>query len=501
MDLAFQLYEFIALLMISVAVAIVVKYVRLPYTIALVVVGLLVGLANIFPEIKLSEDLIFLLILPPLLFEGALNTDLGELRSNFKPILCLAIVGVLVSVVVTGFLVRWLLSIPLSIALLFGAMITPTDPVSVLATFRELKAPKRLSTIIEGESILNDGTGVVIFGLILEMVRTGHFSLVSGMVEFGFVTVGGIVVGFSFGYTAYRILRYIDDHLIEITITIILAYSTYLFAESVHVSGVIAVVTAGLIIGNYGRLFSMSPSTRIALTDFWALFVFIVNSIVFLLIGIDVSGEKIFVYSMETLLAIPVVIAGRALAVYPLLTLTDKISERIPARWKHIVFWGGLHGTIPVALALSLSDIPHRDMIASMTFGVVLFSLIVQGLSLEYIVKRIFRREESIYEEHIARRIALKRSIMEIERMRRDGEITGNVAEKIISEIKVELEEISSKLLEIDVAERDLLLKARKRILHIQKSVIRDLAIRGTIGEDVVRKLTKEIDSELDALE
>ncbi len=500
MNIAFQLSEFIALLLIACAVGIVVKFVRLPYTIALVLVGLFVGMTKLLPEIPLTKELVFLLILPPLLFEGALNMDIEHLRENLKPISLLAILGVLVSTIVVGLILHRVLGIPLEMALLFGAMISPTDPVSVLATFKSLGAPKKLSTILEGESILNDGTGVVLFGILLEMIRHGSLDLAKGVAEFLIVCIGGIAIGFTLGYLAYRFLAYIDDHLIEISITLILAYSSFLIAEEFHFSGVIAVVCAGLIIGNYGRFFSMSPSTRIALMDFWSFVVFVINSIVFLLIGIDTHLD-VFHEWRAIGVAILAVLIARAIAVYPILSVF-----RLPNVWKHVIFWGGLHGTIPVALALSLGEIPHRDLLASMTFGVVLFSLVVQGLSLEFFARRVFRepRKEE-FEETFARFIALKHAKAELSKLVEEGKVVESIAEKIGRELEDNIWKMHKKLenfiTEDGTISAEIVKRAHKNVLNAQKSAIRDAVMKGLISEDVANKIIKEIDSKIAELE
>lgn len=315
------LVELITLLLIACGVGVAVKYVRVPYTIALVIVGLLVGLTGIFPEIPLTQDVVFTLILPPLLFEGALAMDIRHLRENLKPILALATAGLLLTILVTGYITS-MVGIPLLLALIFAAMASPTDPVSVLATFRKLGAPKRLTTLLEGESIINDGTAVVIFSILLEMLR-GEVSMLRGFAEFLLVCAGGAAVGFVVGYAAYRILSYIDDPLIEVTITLILAFGTFLVAEQLGVSGVIAVVAAGLIIGNYG--------TRITLVNFWSAVVFLVNSLVFILIGIDTHIFELVKYWNYVAVAIPAVLIGRAVAVYPVLT-----AFRVKPSWQQL---------------------------------------------------------------------------------------------------------------------------------------------------------------------
>ncbi|RLI76988.1 Na+/H+ antiporter [Archaeoglobales archaeon] len=499
------LEEILILLLISCTVGVLVKYIRFPYTIALVLVGLFVGLANLLPEIKLTQDIVFFLILPPLLFEGAINTELENFKSNFKPILALATLGVFVCVVVIGYLINYLTDIPLLLALLFGAMITPTDPVSVLATFKTLSVPKKLSTIVEGESILNDGTGVVIFSIVLEMTRVGKANIITAIADFFVVCIGGAVIGLILGYSAYKILGYIDDHLIEVTITLILAFSSFIIAENFHVSGVIAVVAAGLIIGNYGRTFSMSPSTRVSLITFWGFVVFIVNSLVFILIGIDIHLDKLLNYWNVILVAIPVVLLSRALAVYPILNLIGFFDNKIPLLWQHVIFWGGLHGTIPVALALSL-DVVNRDMIASMVFGVVLFSLVVQGISLELVVKKKFVMDEKKlrYEEVLGRIIAVKSAKQEVERMLFEGEIQETLAKRIISDLDSIIQQLSmdySKLVEDKDLAKDIWVRTWKRVLLAQKSAVVDSCIKGLISEETLNKLIKEIDEELEKIE
>ncbi len=487
----FQLYEFIALLLTACAVGVAVKFIRLPYTIALVIVGLLVGIFKLIPEVPLTKDVVFLLILPPLLFEGALNMDLDHLRENIETIAVLAIVGVLISALSVGLILHSAIGIPLTVAMLFGAMISPTDPVSVLATFRNIGAPKRLATILEGESILNDGTGVVLFGIILDMLKRNSIEIFGGFLKFVVVCFGGLAVGFVLGYLAYKILSYIDDHLIEVSITLILAYSSFLIAEDLHLSGVMAVVCSGLIIGNYGRTFSMSPSTRVVLTDFWSIVVFVINSIVFLLIGIDTHLE-IFSEWRAIAIAIVAVLVARALAVYVL-------TPRLPMSWRHVVFWGGLHGAIPVALALSLGRIPYRDLLASMTFGVVLFSLLIQGLTLEFLVRRMFGRRDREFEITFARLLAMKRAMAELRRLVEEGilplEISKDIEGELIGEIS-KLERVIASADEESISE--IRRKAIRTILNAQKSAIREAVMKGLISEEVARELIREIDSKFE---
>lgn len=484
--------EFTALLMIASAVAVAVKFARIPYTIALVLTGLFVGISGLLPEVPMTKDFVFLVILPPLLFEAALNMDINELRSNLKTISLLAFLGVLVTTLIVGYSLSLLLGLSLAMALLFGAMISPTDPVSVLASFKTLNAPKRLSTILEGESILNDGAAVVVFAILLEMLRSGEINLAWGVAEFVIVCAGGAIVGFALGYLTYRILSSIDDPFVEISITIILAYSSFIISEHLHVSGVIAVVASGLVVGNYGKAFSMSPSTRVILTDFWAVVVFLVNSIVFILIGTNTHFD--IVHWKEIAVAVAAVIVSRALIVYPVMWRYLRI-------WRHIVFWGGLRGAIPIALALSLSGVEGFETISAMTFGVVLFSLVVQGLTLEVFAKRVFgdERREKV-EEVLARYIAARSAEYELSRAIESGKIAEPLAAELVYEIRQEVQELQRELENL----RDtswITRRVRKYVLDAKKSAVRDAVSRGVISHEVARRVVEEIDSEISRLE
>ncbi len=493
MELGEWVVEFVALLMVASAVAVAVKFARIPYTIALVLSGLFIGVSGLLPEVPITKELVFLAILPPLLFEAALNMDVNEFRSNLKIISALAFLGVLVTTLIVGYTLSLATGISLGLALLFGAMISPTDPVSVLATFRTLNAPKKLSVILEGESILNDGAAVVIFAILLDMLNSGEINLALGVAEFVIVCAGGAIVGFALGYLTYRILSGIDDPFVEITITLILAYSSFIISEHLHVSGVIAVVAAGLVVGNYGKTFSMSPSTRVILTDFWSVVVFLVNSIVFLLIGTN-THLNIFFSWREIAIAVIAVIASRAVVTYSLL-------HRYPRVWRHILFWGGLRGAIPVALALSLPGVEEYEVITAMTFGVVLFSLVGQGLTLEMFTKRVFRdvkREE--VEEVLARYIAARSAEHELKMAIESGKIAEPLAAELVREINSEIEGLQRELEELgDVGW--IVKRLRRYVLDAKKSAVRDAVSRGVISHEVAKKISEEIDSEISRID
>ena len=387
--------EITFLLMIACAVAIIAEWLKQPYTIALVLVGLVVAVLNLTPHIIISHDIIFTLILPPLLFHGALHMDLSHLKENWRSIVLLAFPGVVITTLLIGLLAHHFLHIPFIYAMLFGAIVTPTDPISVLSILGRVGAPKRLRTILEGESLFNDGTGVVVFMIILEMIHSqAQFDLGYALTKFLMVTGGGTVIGIAVGVGAYHLLKRLDDHLLEVAITVVITFGTPLLAEAFHFSGIIAIVVAGMIIGNYGKIYSMSNKTRETLDSFWEVIEFVINSLLFLIIGLElqeIPQDHLRNLGMPIVIAILAVNAARGLVVYPVIWLRNKFGTNdIPWKWKHVLFWGGLKGSISIALVVGLpAEMPYREMFLVLAFGVVLFTLIVQGLTMKPLIQSL----------------------------------------------------------------------------------------------------------------
>ncbi len=390
---------YIGLLLLACAVAIVSKMVtHLPYTIFLTLVGLLIGVLGIGPEIEktgFGYHLIFFVFLPPLLFQGAFHMNLNDLLEQFWPIVCLAVPGVIVSTLLVGGLVGWLGGISsMMVAILFGALISPTDPVSVLSLFKEVGAPKDLKTIVEGESLFNDATGVVLFTILLKAVLSGQeIGFAQAAYEFVKVSVGGLLLGAVLGWIVFKIMRHIEDHLLENALCLVLAYGSFWLAEVIHLSGVIGTVMAGLMIGNFGRRLSMSEKTTNTVEIFFESIGFLINSLLFVLIGLELREVPANIMWMTVFVAIAAMLIARAAVSYSFYWLLNQVGTKRPKRWNHILFWGGLRGSIPIALLLNLPNegllVRWRPVLLLAGFGCVFFSLVVQGITMKPLMLKL----------------------------------------------------------------------------------------------------------------
>jgi CPA1 family monovalent cation:H+ antiporter len=392
--------EFLIWLLIAASViAVIAKRIGIPYTVAPVLGGLLLSVVHLLALAPLHQgnrpdwltpDVILTLFLPALLFEGSLKIELRHIRTDIVPLLLLANLGVLIATLVTGFVFYYAVGMSLIVALLFGSIVSATDPISVLSIFKEVAVDERLSVLVEGESLLNDGTAVALFQILLASAVGGGVGLVWGAGQFLLSVVGGTLLGLALGYFVSKLTKRIDDAQIEITFTTILAYGTFVLARHLHLSGVIATVAAGLVIGNFAAKTGMSARTLTALRSFWEYASFIINSLVFLLIGLEVRLGGVLRTWKPILIAIAAIFLGRILSVYTLVPFGNLFSKRIPFVWQHVLVWGGLRGALSLALALSLdSTFPYRDQILNLTFGVVVVSILVQGLSIKPLLRML----------------------------------------------------------------------------------------------------------------
>ena len=352
----------IALVLVATLVAIVVRRIRLPYTVSLVLVGLFISIQRPI-DIEITPELILAIFVPPLIFEAAFHLDYRLLRSNLAPIVMLAVPGVLLSTLFVGGMVALGTGLSFATAAVFGALISATDPVAVVALFRTLGVPRRLAAAVEGESLFNDGTAIVIFNIALTAALTGLFDPVAGLFDFLRVALGGMGIGLVLGWLTAQLMARVDDRLIVSTLTTLLAYGSYLVAEHFHVSGVLAVVMAGLLSGNVG-LAGASPTTKIMLFSLWDYLGFLANSLVFLLIGLDVDLARLWANLIPIAIAVTAVLLSRGLVVYGMQLIARVFRRRplLPLSWRHILFWGGLRGAISLALVLGVPvALPERD--------------------------------------------------------------------------------------------------------------------------------------------
>jgi len=378
--------------------------------------------------------------------------------------------------------------------------------VSVVALFRTLGVPKRLAVLVEGESLFNDGTAIVLFNLMLVFALTGNFGLANGIINFLFVSTGGIVIGLVLGWIISQLIARVDDYLIETTLTTVLAFGSYLVAEQFHLSGVLAVVAAGLVNGNIGPQ-GMSPTTRIVLYNFWEYVAFLANSLIFLLIGMQVNIPFLISAWQPIAWAILAVLLARAIVVYGMSWLVNRFSEPIPIRWQHVINWSGLRGAISLALVLSLpaSLGNDRDLLRVMAFGVVLFTLLIQSTTMSSLIRRlhvITRSEVQVeYETRHARLTSLRSADASLDRLHNEGLLSTHSWEKLKKSISLEaasLREMVRELLLSDPAlESEELNTGWRESMRAQRSALLGLRRDGVISDEVFEKLTAEIDSQL----
>ena len=416
-----QVEQLVLLLIVSLVVVLIARQLRFPYTLALVLVGLLMGVLPFIPTVQFNPEVVLFVFIPALLFEGAWNISVTVLLKNWLAVLLLAVPGLLISLLVVAVALHFGAGLTWLEALLLGAIISPTDPVAVVALFRQLRMGERMRTIIEGESLFNDGVGAAVYTVVLGLllVAVGHTTNAADPVQVSLSAVwlflGGPLIGLVLGFLIARLLRHFDDHLIEMTITFSAAYGIYLLGDLLHTSGLLAVVVAGLILGSFGRQRGMSERSRAVVDEVWEFIGYIANSLLFLLLGMQIGSSHIGPTLAPLLWAIAGVIVGRGLMIFLLFTLHDAIARwyahyrrdkrkslrssllPVPRSWRPIILLSGLRGALSLALVLSLPhDLPNIGLFEFVTYGVVLVTLVGQGIAMRAILPGWSARHEPI---------------------------------------------------------------------------------------------------------
>ena len=514
--------QILLLLLVAACVGMAARRFRLPYTLALVAAGLILGGFDlqVLHDVELNADLLLLLLLPALLFEAAFHIDIAEFRRNLAPIVMLAVPGVMLassacaavlyltlgaSGLVEGFGWRE--------AWLFSVVMAATDPVSVLALFRQFGVAKRLYLIVEGESLLNDGVAVVLF-----IVVTGVYGLSAAgnampedtsLIGYGFETLlrmggGGLLVGAALGGAFTVVTRQIEDHLIETTLSVLLAYGSFLVAEQLHCSGVLSTVFAGIIAGAYGTRWGMSASTRNAVEDFWEFAAFLANSFIFLLVGLELEPWRLWHDGLAIIVAFLAVVLGRAVAVYLGVPIADRMAMPLPKAWRHVMMWGGLRGSLSMVLVLTLpAGFAGRTLLVTMVFGVVGLSLFIQGLTMGPLLGRLGllkgKERHDAYERARATSIMTRRALEELEELEHDGLVEQQVA----SRLRAWYEErnnragadarsalgVAQMSEQIAEAVRRLAEAERRGVREAEHAEIVDVAIAARLEEEIVLRL------------
>lgn len=499
----------IVLLLIATVVALVTQRLRIPYVTGLVLAGLPIT-EVLSRRIGLDPSLVLNLFLPILIFEAAINTDISRLRSTFKPIALLAGPGSIFSSAIIAVLVKFGIGLDWIPALLIGVILANTDTVSMIAVFKEIRVPSRLSTIVEGETLFNDAAALVSFNLILVVYATGSLTVVGGLKELLVVALGGGLVGVILGYLSLPIFVRLNDPLSSLLLTVALALGTFQIGQFFGVSGAVAVVIAGLIFGNLGLSRSTSASDRITLLSFWEYAGFGVNTFIFLLIGIEINPLTLWRILPSILFVILAYQLGRILSVYLLLAGLRWFDRPIPLRWQHVLFLGNIKGSLSMALALSIPlALTGRDNIIALVFGAVLFSLVGQGLSLPWLVKRLkISRVSDVMQEAGQLQIQLiasKAAQDELDSLLKSGVLPKAVYEELWASYQARVAHSERVLRDLYnqhragqlEGDRSGLDTIRRRLLLAEKGAVSDALRKRIVPEDLVHPYIKDLDEKL----
>ncbi len=513
---------FVGLLLSVAVLALVARKLHIPYPILFVIGGLLIGWIPGLPKVRLNPELVFLFFLPPLLFPAALFTSWRDFRANLRPISLLAIGLVLFTTVAVAYLAHYFMHLPLEAGFVLGAIISPPDAIAATAIAERLKVPRRIVTILEGESLVNDATALVAYRFAVVAVVTGSFSLAHASGQFFIVGIGGILIGLAVGWLAQQFHKRVDDAPIEITVSLLTPFAAYLLAERLGVSGVLAVVTAGLYLGR--RMPELLTfKTRLQSGPVWEMVEFILNGFVFILIGLQLpevlhalSGHEIPIHQLVwfALVISVAVIVIRILWVFPAAYLPRLLSKKIRRRdpypkWQHvtIIAWTGMRGVVSLAAALAIpltiqsgDPFPDRDLILFLTFIVILATLIVQGLSLPALIRWLGVKDDGSMEKE-EREARLKANQAALARLNKIGEREPAKADAL-QRLRVEYED---HIRQVEGAEPEsagtplrLFSSEFERLSHealqVERRTILELRNEDAISDEVLRRIQRDID-------
>lgn len=495
-----RLESFLSVLAVGAAVAIGAKRIGVPYNVALVIVGLVLVLVDMLPHAPMDPDVVLVAFLPLLVFEGALFADADSLRHASRPILALAVPGVVLSLVATAGVSTFALGLPFQVALLLGALLAITDTVSVLLAFRSTRVPHRLAAIMEGESLFNDGTALVLVSVTTTAVLSGTFDLAPTLRALAIAIAGGTFLGLAFGAIGSAVLKRAPDHLTAILASAVLVFATSLLAERVHASPVIAVVVAGLGVGRAARRV-LEPSRVLALQGFWETTGFAVNVFLFLLVGMQIDARMLGEEALWIGVAVLALHAGRAVAVYGCFAIMRLVSkESVPIRWQHVMVFGNIKGALSMAAVLALpSELPYRHRLVTIVFGVTFVTLIMQALPFRRVLMALGlagKGARDRFEQARARLILARKGQAELDDLLASGLVSRrDHAERraAFQRTIIEAERI------LRTPEADALDDAviDGAILAAQKAALLDAARRGLVGTDTADQEVSRLDDRL----
>ncbi len=506
---------FLILLIITSIVSIIANKFNLPYTIALVLVGLAIGYYHLLNAPHLSKDLLYYVFLPPLIFQTAIHLKFDDLKRDFPVILTLVIPGVILSTIITavvfmGIGKEFFEKISLSIGLLFGAAVAATDPVAVISIFEKLGVPRRLRFLVDSESLLNDGTSIVVFSLILALIQKRLSSYDEAIIDFFFVVGFGLLIGYILGIFTSEVIKKIYDPMVTITITSVAAYFSFILADKLGASGVMSTVAAGLVIGEKGFGNGVYPSIKLTTETFWNYVAFLANSLIFLLIGLSINIDLLINYWQWIVIAYVAMMVARYLIVFITWGIFAKTSYKFPFSWSIIMGWGGIRGALTMVLAMSLPDsFKYKELIVTMVFGVVLLSILIQGITMPFLIK-IFKLNISKvkileYEEVKTKIKIIQNIIAYINELKSKMLISESIYNDLIRDYRAKLDSLTNKIksLNIDVNEfkQEEYLKIKREILIKEKEYLFELYRNGSISNKTYKKLADEIDAEIFEIE